>query len=456
MTVSFKNRIAFHYMIATALIMAIVFFSIYLIVEATVYRNLDADLSFEANKHMGEIKISGHSVEFINKSEWEEREHREIQVNPVFIQLIDEAGKVTDKSPNLKDNVLPIENDGFSGHFNATLNERNIRVIKIPIEEGGKTKGYILAAISSESAQSVISKLRNTLLLSYLVLLFGLYFISRLLAGRSIIPIKNITQTINRITKNNLNERVQLPPNKDELYDLANSFNDLLGRIERALDREKQFTSDASHELRTPLAILRGTLEVLIRQPRSQEEYEEKVKFSLKEINRMTDTLEQLFQLARIDGNIPIPKLEQRSLATLIDETLQRYNAAISKKELRVDLIIDTDNEALVNGFYSDLIIDNIISNAVKYSSKKGLIHICIEKVNGKIRCRIKDNGIGINEKDIENIYNNFFRSEALSHKSISGDGLGLSIAKKAADAINARISVSSKEGSGSTFTIEF
>ena len=115
--------------------------------------------------------------------------------------------------------------------------------------------------------------------------------------------VKDIIETTNRITKDNLNERVKLPVNKDELYQLSNGINRLLQRIEDTIVRERQFTSDASHELRTPLASLRGTLEVLIRKPRTQSEYEEKVTYALYEIDRMNNIIEQLLILARMDNN---------------------------------------------------------------------------------------------------------------------------------------------------------
>ena len=188
MNISFKNRIAFYYMLATAIIMAVVFSAIYFVVQETVMSNLDNDLSYEANKHTSEIIIIEDSIKFKNKAEWQEREHLEIQVNPVFIQLIDKKGRLMDKSPNLKDDFLPFKTSEFGGHFDALLSNRAIRQAQLPIEQNGKIKGYILAAMSSESAQSVILKLRNILIISYVIVLAGLYFISRFLAGRSIRP----------------------------------------------------------------------------------------------------------------------------------------------------------------------------------------------------------------------------------------------------------------------------
>lgn len=97
-----------------------------------------------------------------------------------------------------------------------------------------------------------------------------------------------------------------LPIKKDELYELSAAINELLDRLENTIERERQFTSDASHELRTPLSTLRGTLEVLVRKPRNQQEYEDKINFSISVIDFMTLTLEQLLLLARMENPITI------------------------------------------------------------------------------------------------------------------------------------------------------
>ena len=462
MNLSFRNRIALHYMIATAIIVAVVFSVVFFVVQETVYHNLDNDLTYEAEKHTDEIKILGDSIQFINKAEWEEIEHREIQVNPVFIQIFDKNGNLMDKSPNLKGDELPFrKQEQFGGHFNENLNKKPIRQIQIPIEHDGKIKGYLVAAMSLESSNMVFLKLKNVLIISYLLLLAGLYFISRFLAGRSIVPIRNIIETTSRITKNNLNERVNLPDYKDELFDLSSSINELLQRIENAIHKERQFTSDASHELRTPLSSLRGTLEVLIRKPREQFEYEEKIKYSLSEIDRMTTIIEQLLVLARLDSNSNTNNLVAKttiyeSLPILIDEILSRYKNEISAKNLTLDLHMELQNESMAQKYYANLILDNMIGNAIKYSTKNSNLQITVTDTETGIICGIKDEGIGIKKEDIEKLFHPFFRSDALNHREIFGNGLGLSIAKKAADAINAKLFVESELGVGTTVTIAF
>ncbi len=446
MKLSFRNRIALHYMIATAIIMAVAFIVVYFVVRGTVYQNLDNDLSFEAEKHTEEIKIVGDSIKIKNKKEWEEREHREVQVNPVFIQILDKNGKFMDKSPNLKNDVLAFNSEqNYGGHFSEVLSNRAIRQVQIPIEQNGRIKGFILAAMSLESSKMVLLNLRNVLFFSYLVLLAGLYFVSRYLAGRSIIPVRVITATTNTITKNNLNERVILPHNRDELYDLSSGINQLLQRIENAIERERQFTSDASHELRTPLSTLRGTLEVLIRKPREQKEYEDKIKFSLTEIDRMTATLEQLLQLARLDEDSKTGNESLASLTTIIDEILSRQKNIISEKGLSVNFQNLDSIQPMLPRYYTNLILENIIVNAVKYSKENGTLLITVLESDSKITCKVKDEGIGIKNEDLDNVFNHFFRSDALYHKSIPGNGLGLSIAKKAANAIHAEIRAESE-----------
>jgi signal transduction histidine kinase len=456
MRLSFKDRIAFHYMLATALIMASAFSAVFFTVKSTVFRNLDKVLSYEAEKHVREIQIIGDSLRFSNKEEWEEQEHKEVQINPVFIQLIDKDGVLMDKSPNLKEDQLPFEEARFGGHFNTIISNRALRQAQLPIEENGKIRGYILAAMSSESSLSVIQKLSNVLWVSYFIVLIGLYFISRFLAGRSIIPIRNITETIANITKNNLKERVELPQNKDELYDLSYSFNALLNRIEEALDREKQFTSDASHELRTPLASLRGTLEVLIRKPRPPEVYEEKVKYCLQEIDRMTSMVEQLLQLARFEATHQNNQDGLKSLSSIFEETITHFQNQLFSKNLQINLDLGDGHKVFVPAFNSSIIIDNIMSNAIKYAHEGTAIGISGDIIESRFVCTVKDSGIGIKESDLNRIYDSFFRSDALNHKSISGNGLGLAIAKKCADAIQAELSISSTIGEGTTVSISF
>lgn len=445
-------------MLATASIIAIVFLIIFFVVQSAVYGELDEDLAFEAHKHTEEIYIKGDSIFFINKNEWQEREHIEVQVNPVFIQVVNKNGAFMDKSPNLKaDNLSFFQDKAIDQQFDTKLKSQVVRQIQIPIIENGKTKGYIMAAMSLEGSKIVLDSLRRNLLLLFPLVLIGLFFITRFLAGRSIIPVKVITSTADRITRNSLNERIDLPKNKDELFTLTSSINELLDRIEETIEREKQFTSDASHQLRTPLAVLKGTLEVLVRKPRSTEEYTEKINGSIKEIDRMSDIVNQLLLLARFDNTANELQRHPVNLLTATDHVLQRYKNDILQKELSINVLDQlTDCTVHAHSYYIDLILDNILSNAIKYSRTKSAIDISFLKRGPQLICRIQDYGIGINPENLSQIFNPFYRSDALVHKEITGNGLGLSIMKKAANLLDVEVSLTSDLGKGTIVELRF
>lgn len=454
MNLTFKNRIAFSYILVTAIVIAVTFLSIFFLVRNTIFSTIDSDLNFEVQKHRQEITVTGESIFFTHKAEMEEREHMEVHVNPVFIQITDPSGVVLDKSPNLKEDSLKayIHPTG-DRHYNSKLAHQNIRLAQIPISENGRIQGYMISALSIDSALLVIKKLGWTLLVLYPVILVLLFFLSRYLAVKSISPIQEIIQTTNRITRENLRERVTLPPQKDELYELSAAINELMSRIEMVLERERSFTSDASHELRTPLTSLRGTLEVLVRKERSREEYENKIKYSLSVIDSMTQTIEKLLILARIAQGKKPKNESYVSLEAILENSLFTHKEEIAEKDLDINFNGQAGN---VPQYYAQLIIDNILGNAIKYSRSSSQIDIDIQKKGKGSVCRIQDYGPGIDEKDLENIFTSFFRCNNMNQKEIQGNGLGLSIAKKAADEIGAEIEVESELRKGSVFTVHF
>ena len=271
---TFKDRIASYYLIAASSVIAVVFIIIYLIVSTTVYSNLDSALVYEAQKHLKDVLIEQDSLYFNTKAIMAEREHKEAEVLPFFLEIVGPSGNVLQKSTNLKKQSLKLHHNVTDGHcFNAELSDKAIRQIQNPIKQNGQLKGYLLTAVSLEGTILVVKNLRTVLFVLFPLVLGLLFFVARYLADKSIKPIVNITETTNRITRQNLSERVTLPNTRDELYTLSRSINELLDRMQSAFEREKQFTNDASHELRTPLSVIKGTLEVLVRKPRKEDEY---------------------------------------------------------------------------------------------------------------------------------------------------------------------------------------
>lgn len=456
MALTFKNRIALHYMLATAALVAVAYLLVLVVVRHQVYATLDNRLRFEATKHLGEITITGQQIRFSHKGEWEEREHREVQVDPVFIQVTNPAGQLLDRSPNLKADQLTFSALGGPELLNSELRGKAIRQVQVPIQENGQPVGYLLAAISSEAAQHVLLSLETVLLLSFPVVLLALFGSARLLAGRSIRPIVQITDTTNHITRANLAERVPLPARPDELHTLASAINGLLGRVEQAVAREKQFTADASHELRTPLAVLKGTLEVLVRKPRTPAEYVDNITLGIREINRLTHLVDQLLLMARFEHPAQRPNRQELSVLSGVHDVLHRHRADLEARRIRVDVEDADPQPVLADPYLVDLILDNLLSNAVKYSPAGSTITVALATAAGRLRCAITDQGIGIRPEDQARIFDPLYRADALAHKHIGGTGLGLSIVAKACALLGIELSVQSELSRGATFTLLF
>ena len=447
---SFKNRIASHYIITTALLIFVVFFVIYSIVKLSVYNHLNTDIAKEVKNHLNEIGIKNNTFYLMHAREWEEREHNTVDVNPVFIQFLDKNGDVIEKSPNLKNEVLYFNKDIPNNElFDTKILGNKIRQIQVPIFEGSKIIGYLIIAMSLEGALIVLQNLEEILIIAYPLILIVLFFIARFIAGRSIKPISSIIKTSNIITKDNLTSRIPLPQNKDELFVLSQTINNLLDRIETAIEREKQFTSDASHELRTPLTVIKGTLEVLIRKPRNPAEYEEKINFCVKEVNRLNHLVDQLLLLARFENQTQTLKLENVYLNALFLDTIARYSSSIQAKKINVLTEFSQDFYLKTDNYLFSIIINNLISNAVKYSNSNDDLTVKIINNGVKVECYIIDSGIGIPAEDLERIFNPFYRSKSSDHPEIKGTGLGLSIVKKLCSLLGITISITSQEDVG-------
>lgn len=452
---SFKNRIAFNYIVSGSILIAIVFLFIYNIVKYSVNKHVNEEIQEELLKHLDDVSTDSNDTYLIQVDQWRAREHNSISVNPVFVQFYDNNKEVIDKSPNLKNSNLKLFNDSNNIFIDTKLNDIPLRQIQTAIINKGEVVGYLVVAMSLEDFEIVLI-LKNILLITFPLILILLFLIARFFAGRSIKPVRTIIDTSSQITKDNLQTRIPLPQNKDELYVLSKNINDLLNRIENAIDREKQFTSDASHELRTPLAVIKGTMEVLIRKPRNQQEYEEKIQFCISEVNRLNHMVDQLLLLARFENQKQNVKQETIYLNALILDNLTRFSEKTENKKIKIVADFTEDFYVQSDNYLISIIFSNLISNAIKYSNDNGKIELKLEKTSTDLIFTIADNGVGISEQDLNKIFNSFYRSDVTNHPDIKGTGLGLSIVKRLCDLLKIKISVESKINEKTKFTLIF
>ncbi len=455
---SLRDRIATYYVITTGVIIAVLFFLLYEVAARTMYSHLDGDLDAESLEVFKSIVVLSNQFIFANPYEWKEGEHHNAEVNPVFLEVVDTAGTQLRKSENLLSSALQFRPALHERtYYNATLSGASVRQLQLPIQSTeNRTLGYLLVALPLDEAELLLLSLRIVLLIVYPIALFVTFTVSRFIAGKSITPIGAVISTAEHITKENLGERIELPPHRDELYRLTATINGLLDRLQDAVEREQQFTSDASHELRTPLTAMKGTLEVLIRRPRKAEQYVAKVTEVIGEVNRLSSLVEQLLLLARYESERQKKLPEPLDLGEQISNVLARMQSSLAKHRTKLNFRYTAGHIVQADAHMLEILLTNIFSNSIKYSDEGTSLTIRIEEIDRQVLCAITDRGYGINAEQLPHIFDRFYRTDESRNSSVAGTGLGLAIAKRLADLQNIFLSVQSTVGEGTTLTLRF
>ncbi len=276
----------------------------------------------------------------------------------------------------------------------------------------------------------------------------GGYFLSR----RMLKPVDRVSSLASRISSTNLKERINYQGPDDEMTRLANTFDDMLGRLESAFESQKQFIQDASHELRTPIAIAQTNIEVAEMEgkatARDYKRLMEVLKMSLERMNRLSDNL-----LLLSEGDQSQMKWSVVDMAALLDEVAAEANAKAIAASVNLELepILE---EMLVMGDALRLkqALINLVDNAIKYNQTGGTVKISARAEGSQLVLQVQDSGIGISAADQQRIFDRFYRVDKSRSRSQGGSGLGLAIVKKIVEDHSGTISVESTPGQGSTF----
>lgn len=393
-------------------------------------------------------------------------------VDDIYISIYDKNDEfiygnnhLLSENPNLiieknnKINVIKFEENGevFKWYiFQTKKNVENIGEISV------------IGVTPSSNIEKNITKIIKIFLIILPFLVGISMYIGIILTKKSFAPIEKIRETAENISSgNDLSKRIDMEgiyeikniqekskKNNDELFTLAKTFDKMLNRLQQSFEREEQFTSDVSHELRTPISIIQSESEYAIKYLEINEEAKESFNNILDESKKMTKLVSQLLTLARMDKNREKLNLENINLYEIVELAVSNCEKKAIKKNIFIEnlvsknIIVNADEIMLIRVFV------NLIENAINYGKENGIVKIKVNfGENNKIICQVIDDGIGIEEKNIDKIWNRFFQVD--SSRSTDNCGLGLSMVKWIINAHNGKIWVESEFGKGTTFSFE-
>ncbi len=395
-----------------------------------------------------------HQVEEMAQ-EWEEDEFEAFDDGIYFLIYAEDGAVVKGSMPNgfdastiLKNGVIQTIGQNENGFY---IYDRQIT--------GRKGEGRWIRGIVSISGVTQFSGI----VLGISFLLLPLLAILSIAVGagitkRAFLPVRKMQQTAKDIAdSNDLSARIALPPGKDEIFELAQTFDNMLEKLEEAFNREKQFTSDASHELRTPISVILNESEYALMHADTMEEAKESMEVIHRQAKKMTALINQLLLIARADqGNVAV-KYEEVNLSRLAKELIEDTEILAEEKEIMISADIEPDVVIMADTMLCARAIHNVLENSIAYGKEKGETKVTVRREDAFAVITIEDNGIGMSEEVVTKIWDRFYQADpARSAERLGSMGLGLSMTKWILEKHKGHIQVISEEGKGSKFILYF
>jgi heavy metal sensor kinase len=315
----------------------------------------------------------------------------------------------------------------------------------------GDTTLLVRAAISEAGAHGQVRRLWFHLA-GFSLAMVGLGAAgTALLTGRLLGPLSRLAARARQITAEQLHERLPAAPTV-EVEQLREAFNETLARLERSFDQLRRFTADASHELRTPLTALRAVGEVGLRGARTPEQYREVIGSMLEEVDRLSRLADELLTLARGESGEARLRPEPLDLAALAAELAAEIGILAEERGQRVETAVRGPVPVTADRVAVRQAVLNLVDNAIKYAPKGSRVLVRTGSTAAAAWVEVVDEGPGIAAEHRERVFDRFYRVDKSRSREVGGTGLGLSLAKWAAEAHGGRVELESEEGRGSTF----
>lgn len=344
---------------------------------------------------------------------------------------------------------------GVSVRYSDTL-RRDLVYVAAPVRDGEELIGFIRTSTSLTSVTDALRPVYIKIAISGVVVMLFVALITYLVARRINRPLKEIGEGAHRFAAGDLSYRLNIQ-SPGEIAVLAESMNQMAGQLKKLESIRSDFVANVSHELKTPITAIKGFIETLkegaIEDPENARHF---IEIISKHSDRLGEIIEDLLSLSRIEQESEKDgiQLERDSINTIINAAVTMCMSKAGERGIEIDIASGDDLEINMNSALLEQAIINLIDNAIKYSDGGKKIVIESSHQNGEVLISITDQGYGIPKNHQARIFERFYRIDKSRSRSLGGTGLGLAIVKHIVSAHNGRITLESKPGSGSKFTI--
>jgi signal transduction histidine kinase len=339
--------------------------------------------------------------------------------------------------------------------FTATVSGARSRLLATTVRVGGQ-RVLVVVGTASEVSDAAVDRVETALVVGGppAVLLAGAG--AWLLAGAALRPVERMRRQAADISDRDTGRRLAVPPTRDEIAALGATINDLLARMQEALERERSFVADAGHELRTPLAILRAELELAARPGRSRDELVDAVSHAGVETDRLIRLAEDLLLLARADNAQPFLRPVPLVLPELLGAAARGAEARAAARGVTVAVHTPAELTVVADPDRLRQAVDNLLDNATRHAPSGSVVEItATANGTGMIVVEVADRGPGFPVEFLPDAFERFHRADAARTRDGGGTGLGLSIVQAITEAHGGHASVGNRPGGGATVTLE-
>lgn len=328
------------------------------------------------------------------------------------------------------------------------------RMATLQVDRPGAATLAVQLATPIQPVYDVLRHLAGTMFGGIVAVLLDARYGSGLIARRALAPVDAIVARARHIQAGQLGERLDVQAGSAELDRLVATINDMLDRIEAAMKTARRFAADASHELQTPLTAMRGIVDACARRGRGAADYEAMAADLRREVDRTSTLVRDLRLLALAEAGQIVTTGDVVDLIVVAQECGEIARAVAEAKQIRVEVRAHHRPVVLGSALHLRRVILNLTDNAIRYSSDGTVVEIQVSAREDLACVSVGDHGCGIDARDLQHIFEPFYRADPARARETGGTGLGLAIAEQIVRAHGGAIGVSSQPGIGSVFTV--